>query len=87
MNARSNIVALALSGLALLAFSSLNASAAIVCNADGDCWHTPEVYTYPPGARVEIHPDNWRWRQGEHFAWREHEGRGFWRDGNWEILP
>ena len=61
MNMRSTIVALALSAFGVLALSSLNASAAIVCNSDGDCWHAHKEYTYPPTARVVIHPDTWRW--------------------------
>ena len=86
MITRSNFVALALSAFGVLAFSSLSTSAAIGKNA-GDCSHTHEVYTYPPGARVEIDPDNWHWRHGKHFAWKEHEGRGYWRDGTWVTIP
>jgi hypothetical protein len=86
MNIRSNIVALALAGAGLLGLSSLNASAAIVCNEDGDCWHTPEAYTYPPGAHIVIHPNEWRWGPGEHFAWKEHQGRGYWEGGNWITI-
>ena len=87
MTTRSNIVALALSAFGVLAFSSLTASAAIVCNNDGDCWHTHGDYAFPPGAHVVIHPDNWRWRHGEHFVWKEHEGRGYWRGGTWVTVP
>ena len=57
--------------------SSLSASARIVCNEDGDCWHVHEDYAYPPGAGVVIHPDDSRWAEGEHHAWREHPGRGY----------
>jgi hypothetical protein len=32
---------------------------------------------------VIIHPDDWRWREGEHHVWREHPGRGYWRGGAW----
>jgi hypothetical protein len=35
-----------------------SASAAIVCNADGDCWRVQERLTYPPEARVEIYEDD-----------------------------
>ncbi len=86
MTIRSTIVALALSAFGLLALSSLSASAAIVCNSDGDCWHTPRAHAYPPGV-VVIHPDNWHWGPGELFVWREHEGRGYWRHGHWMVLP
>ena len=86
MNMRSNIVALALSGFGLLGLSSLNASAAIVCNDAGDCWHAHETYTYPPTARVEIHPDNWHWDKGQHFVFKEHPGRGYWKGKDWETF-
>ena len=87
MNMRSNFVALALCVFGVLAFSSLNASARIVCNTDGDCWHSHEDFTFPPGVHVEIHPDNWHWKDGEHFVWKEHEGRGYWNGGHWETFP
>jgi hypothetical protein len=69
-------------GASALAFSAMSASAAIVCNGDV-CWHTHEAYEYPPDARVVVHPDDWHWGRGEHFSFREHEGRGYWRDGRW----
>jgi len=74
----------AIMGVGALALTVSNASARIVCNDEGDCWHVPNVYTYPPAVRLDIHPDGWRWRDGDRFTWREHEGRGFWRGGRWE---
>jgi hypothetical protein len=65
-----------------LALSAVNASAAIAC-AGPVCWHTHETYEYPRDARVIVHPDDWRWGRREHFVFREHEGRGFWRGGRW----
>lgn len=67
-------------GLALL---SSGASARIVCNEDGDCWHVHANYNYEPSFGLTIHPDNWKWKEGEHHAWREHEGRGYWKGGAW----
>lgn len=69
-------------GAGVLVFSVVNASAAIVCSGNV-CWHTHESYDYPAGARVIVHPDDWRWGPEEHFAWREHEGRGYWRGDRW----
>jgi len=69
-------------GAGVLVFSVVNASAAIVCNGNV-CWHTHESYDYPADARVIVHPDDWRWGPSEHFAWREHEGRGYWRGDRW----
>jgi len=67
-----------------LAISAANASAAIVCSGHA-CWHTHETFDYPPGARVVVHPDDWRWGAHERFVWREHEGRGYWRGGRWVV--
>ncbi|MGB6541366.1 MAG: hypothetical protein WBF03_10885 [Xanthobacteraceae bacterium] len=66
----------------LAAFSVVNASAAIVCTGTV-CWHTHSAYDYPPDARVLVHPDDWRWGSSQHFSWREHEGRGYWRGDSW----
>jgi hypothetical protein len=53
-------------------------------NRSGDCWHTSERYTYRPHFGVTVHDDNWRWRNRDrHHRWREHEGRGYWRNGIW----
>jgi hypothetical protein len=69
-------------GAGALAFSVVSAPAAVVCTGFV-CWHTHEVYEYPPDARVVVHPDDWRWGSGERFTWREHEGRGYWRGERW----
>lgn len=69
-------------GSAVLAFSSVGASAAIVCSGNA-CWHTHEAYTYPPAAHVIVHPDNWAWGPSDHYTWREHEGRGYWSGDTW----
>jgi hypothetical protein len=84
MNTRARLFVLAFSGLSLVAMSSLSASARIVCNEDGDCWHAHEDFAFPPGVHVEIHPDNWHWREGERHTWKEHEGRGYWHGGQWQ---
>ena len=68
-------------GASALAFGAVAASAAIVCNEEGDCWHAGVRHEYPAAAGVVIHEDNWA--PGERFHWREHEGRGYWRGGNW----
>jgi hypothetical protein len=85
MNTRAKVFILAASAASLLGMSSLSASARIVCNEDGDCWHTPDVYAYPPAVHLEVHPDGWAWKEGErHHAWKEHEGRGYWHGGQWQ---
>jgi len=83
MRMKFRILALgAVAGAAALAAMAAPASAYVACNGRGDCWHTSERYTYHPGWGIRIHDDNWRWH-GRHYRWREHEGRGYWRNGIW----
>jgi hypothetical protein len=70
-------------GLGAMLGVASTASAAIVCNGEGACWHVRRPYAYPPAYGVVVHPDNWRWGPGEHYTWREHPGRGYWRSGVW----
>ena len=77
----------ALLGVGALAATAGSASAYIACNGHGDCWHTTSRYTYRPAWGVTVHDDNWRWRDRDrdrrHYRWREHDGRGYWRNGIW----
>jgi hypothetical protein len=66
-----------------LAFTASVASARIVCNEDGDCWHTHADYDYPASVHLNLHADDWKWKEGEKYGWREHEGRGYWHSGAW----
>jgi hypothetical protein len=66
----------------ILAFTATNASAAIVCNAEGDCWHVKDKYEYKPEWGIQVYPDTWTW-SGDKYRWREHEGRGYWNKGVW----
>jgi len=72
----------ALIGAGGLAATATSASAYVACNRAGDCWHTTERYSYRPTFGITIHDDNWKWR-GHHNRWREHDGRGYWRNGLW----
>ena len=36
-----------------------------------------------PWSKVVVHEDDWKWGPHEHFAFREHEGRGYWRGSRW----
>jgi hypothetical protein len=76
----------ALVGAWAISLSTTTATASIVCNDSGACWHTHETYDYPSGVGVIVHPDNWRWRSDEHYAWKEHEGRGYWRGSEWKAF-
>ena len=72
----------ALVGAGIAAMSG-SASARIVCNDDGDCWHSKTVEVFPPTLGLTIHEDNWKWNDGDKRHWREHEGKGYWKGGNW----
>lgn len=74
----------ALAIAAALAVTTTSASAAIVCNRDGDCWRAKQRYDYGPKLGLRVYGDNWHWRKGEKYRWREaREGRGYWRRGVW----
>jgi hypothetical protein len=83
MKRASTIAAAALLGLSLVSISATAASAAIACNAEGACWHVRRAYVYKPEYGIVVHDNNWRWGPGEHYVWREHGGRGYWRNGVW----
>ena len=82
MTSTSKLLLGAALGVATLALSSASASAAIACSGRV-CWHTTERHVYPRESRVIIHDDTWRWRRGERYSWREHEGHGYWRGSRW----
>jgi hypothetical protein len=82
MKIASSVVGSAVVAAAVLVGSWSTASAEIVCSGK-TCWHVKERHPYPPEARVVIHEDNWRWAPEEKYEWREHEGRGYWRDDKW----
>lgn len=70
-------------GISALALTATGASAAIVCNRAGECWHAPRGFVARPEWGLVVHPNHWRWGPREHFVWREHPGRGYWRNGVW----
>jgi len=80
----SKLAAGSILGAGFLAASVMSASAAIVCSGNV-CWHTHETYTYPPESKVIVHEDNWKWGPEEKYTFREHEGRGYWRDDKWTV--
>jgi hypothetical protein len=84
MKTVSKVMIAALVGASALAMAAAPASARIVCNEDGDCWHVHSEYKYEPSFGLTIHPDNWKWKEGENRRWREHEGRGYWHGGEWK---
>ena len=76
----------ALAGAALLALTAGSASAAVVCNEDGDCWRVKEQRNYEPSLKLRIMPDDWKWKDSERdrYRWRDSgRGHGYYRQGVW----
>ena len=81
MNALSKAL---LAGVTALALTAGAASAAVICNDEGDCWRVKEQRDYEPSLRLRVMPDDWKWREGESYRWREPgHGHGYWRRGVW----
>ena len=95
----SKLVYGAVVGTGLLFGMTGAASAYVVCNDEGDCWHVHQRYHHS-GVHFVYHDDDWyfhhNWNHDwdrEHdydydadrqYRWREyHEGRGYWRNGVW----
>jgi hypothetical protein len=72
-----------IAGAGALVALAAPAAADIACNHDGDCWHTADHYNYDAGWGVTVHPNDWKWHDGDHYRWHEHDGRGYWRSGVW----
>lgn len=75
-----------LAGLAGMALTSTTASAAVVCNREGDCWRVKNTYKYKPAFGLRVYGDNWKWnkRHDNKYRWREAGGgRGYWSKGIW----
>jgi hypothetical protein len=78
----------ALLGIGLLVAGTGAASARIVCNDEGDCWHTDHRYHYNDDYRVHYYDDDWYfhhdWDDDHDRHWRRyHDGRGYWHNGIW----
>jgi hypothetical protein len=84
MTLKKLLLGVALTAGAVMGVAS-SASAYVVCNRDGDCWHTETRYRYP-GTGYVYHPDDWYFHQtfGADRHFREYnKGRGYWRGGVW----
>jgi len=69
--------------LGAFALTTTSASAAVVCNDDGDCWKVKEKLTYPSDVHVQVYDDEWKW-EGDKYRWRDPwVGRGYYRGGVW----
>jgi hypothetical protein len=76
----------AIAVLGPLVFASTDASAAIVCNREGECWHVKGRYSYQPSLHLTIHTDSWKWGTHDKYKWHEHDGNGYWKGGVWLNL-
>ena len=76
-----------LAALAGIFASTTGASAEIVCNDEGDCWHVKAKHEYKPEFGVRVYTDDWKWADNEEkkYRWHEHDGdeNGYWRKGVW----
>jgi hypothetical protein len=83
--ALTTIVLTALLGVGTFALTAGSASAEVVCNNEGDCWHVKDHVTYPSGVTIQVHPDDWKWGDKDKYRWHEpqNQNHGFWRGGVW----
>ena len=73
-----------LGAAAALPFTASLASAAVVCNDEGDCWRVKEQRNYEPSLKLRILPDDWKWKENEKYRWRDSgTGHGYYRGGTW----
>lgn len=69
---------------ASLAASATTASAYVVCNRAGECWHVHDRYDYPAAAGVVVHDDGWVFDRPGYYHWaKDRPGRGYWDHGHW----
>ena len=67
--------------------TATSASAYIVCNRAGDCWHTHYRPAYGPG--YVRHEDDWYFHQkwdgdrDHRYHQEQHDERGYWDNGVW----
>lgn len=81
----------AILGFGGVLLAALPASARIVCNSYGDCWHSDANYNYDRydrGQHAQYHKDDWYFHQNwnndhEHHYRDTHEGRGYYKSGVW----
>ena len=74
-------------GTGALVATTAPASARMVCNDSGDCWHTESQSHYAyPGSGYTRHNDDWyfhqTWNDQRHYR-ESHEGRGYYKSGVW----
>jgi hypothetical protein len=82
-----SLINTSLVAVAALFLGSMAASAAVVCNDEGDCWRVKGRAHYEPELRLRVYDDDWKWKDGDKYRWREAgRGHGYWRGGVWVTL-
>lgn len=81
----------ALMAAGILVVTAAPAAARIVCNAEGDCWHTDATPPRVPSVTFSVHPDDWyfhqTWDNNSNRHYREpQKGRGYYKGGIWIQL-
>ena len=87
-NALSTAAIAFLIGIGVLAATTGTATARVVCNSAGDCWHTDQNFKYPRALGVKSYPDDWYfhrdWSHDNDHHYRDyHQGHGYYRGGVW----
>jgi hypothetical protein len=90
-NALSATAIAALMAMGALVITAAPAAARMVCNAEGDCWHTDAPPPRVPGITFSLHPDDWyfhqTWDNNSNRHYRDyHAGRGYYKGGVWITL-
>jgi hypothetical protein len=75
-------------GTSALVVTTAPASARMVCNNSGDCWHTDHQYKYDQSVGARYHNDDWyfhqRWNGDNQHHYRDaNDGRGYYKSGVW----
>ena len=76
---------------AATAATSTSATAEIVCNRYGDCWHASQRYTtYPSVLGIQFYSDDWRAKHSDdsRYHWRDDpkDDHGYYERGEWHAF-
>jgi hypothetical protein len=74
-----------------MAATTTVASADVVCNSYGECWHTGQRYTtYPSGLGVQFYNDDWgvshRTDTQYHWLAEQKDDHGYYEHGTWHSF-
>ena len=71
----------------VLVLAGTTASAAVVCNEDGDCWRTKGKFRYPAEARVHVYADDYAIDTQKYRLRDPGPKPGYYSRGNWVESP